>query len=37
MTFIRPDDELGDGDAGVCLALSPLPQPQLLHCKLKLT
>lgn len=26
------DDALGDGDAGVCLAISSLPQPQLLLC-----
>lgn len=36
MTLIRadswPDNVLGDGDAGVCLAPSFLPQPQLLHC-----
>lgn len=36
MTFLRleswPDDALGDSDAGVCLAISSLPQPQLLHC-----
>lgn len=35
MTFIRQDswpaDALGYSDVGVCLALSPLPQPQLLY------